>query len=258
MASHSRNGNLIWNTSLRRDRNPDSLSPHIPTGSFIGSSPGLATRLSASSSPQNPDPIVSTTPLSLRLSTDSDPTRRQNSLDRGSVSDVSTSPLSLRLSTDPESAMARRAQRHNAPDQSFGDTVAKLPLGMRMSDDLEARPAKRPRSVDQGFGEPVSTMPLGLRLLDSEAPLRPAKKHKSSDRSSVDSLSIAPPIPHLSNRTESSIPKPSTISKSTHPVDNPKPIEPPKERNPVDPAKKSNPVKQSIHPLQSPNRSVQQ
>jgi hypothetical protein len=54
------------------------------------------------------------------------------------------------------------------------------------------------------------------------------------------------------------MPKPSTISKSPHPVDNPKPLEPPKERNSVDPAKKSNPVKQSIHPLQSPNRSVQQ
>jgi hypothetical protein len=251
MASRPRAGNFIWNTNQQRPRRADSVSPHIPTGPFIGSSPDLASRLSAPSTPPNPDPVVSTTPLSLRLSIDSESARRQNSLDRSSASDASTSPLSLRLSTNPESAMARRAPKHNSLDHSFADTVSMLPLSVRMSHDLGPRPAKRQHSLDHGFGEPASTMPLGLRLLDSEGLLRPAKKHKSIDRSSVDSQSIAPPIPRSSTDTESSIPKPSHISKSFRPAHNPRPFEPSKKRKSVDPPIKPKSLKQSILALQS-------
>jgi hypothetical protein len=155
--------------------------------------------------------------------------------------------------------MARRAHRHkhNSVDHSFAGTVLMLPLSMRMSDDLDARPAKRQHSLDHGFGDPVSTMPLGLRLLDSEALLRPAKKHKSIDRSSMDSLSIAPPVLPLSTGTESSIPKPSKISRSLHPADNPKPPGHSKKHKFVAPPRKPKSLKQRILPLKSPHPSSQ-
>jgi hypothetical protein len=247
-SSRSRNRHLIWNTNQRRDRTAKSVSPQVPRGPFTGSSPDLAARFSASNSAPNHDPIVSTPALSLRLSTDSQPARRQNSLDRSSVSNVSTSPLSLRLSADPDSVMARRAPRQKSLDHGVADTV---PLRVRMSGDLEARPAKRPHSIHDGVEESVSTIPLGLRLLDSEALLRPPKKHKSRDRSSVDSLSIAPPVPTLYARTESSIPKSSTIPKSLPTANNPpRPHEPSNKHKFFDLPRKPKP-RQRIRTLKS-------